>query len=130
MTSDELKETCRPLIVALPEYADFAAAAAGLAAGNASTRLAAWRAVYADSESGTPSPAYALRVAIREVVNGQADSTVSPLVRESAYQDLAGFFCCLTGGEPPPSAAAVEAEEIKLLTRLQLEESNSHGPRV
>lgn len=77
--------TCRALIVSLPELTAFRALSA-----NAST-LRGWHVAYSDHQPGK-SPAMRLRVAIREIVRGQAATDMAAADVEDASQRLAAEY--------------------------------------
>lgn len=114
--TDSFLVTCRSYIDDLDELATYRAALANIASAARANRVAAWHAAYSPTLTGQ-SPAYNLRLAIRGVVNAQADiaGTLGPLERESAYSTLSGEY---VSTYPKPLDDNQEQAELEKLIRL------------
>lgn len=110
-------QTCRDLIDDLPELTAFRAAYANFASASHDDKGRYWFLTYGDAQSGL-SPAYRLRAAIRQTVEGQAgnDATITPADRQSAYSSLTGQYV------PQEAKPMKTAEEKAALQTLLLNE--------
>lgn len=85
--TDSYLAACRLVIQSLPELTAFRSALAVTETATRADRVRSWHATYDDAQAGH-SPAYRLRRAVRDVVNAQADASITLLERESAYRTL------------------------------------------
>lgn len=107
--TDAFLNTCRTAIASLAELTAFRTAYATFSSSSRASRLGYWHAVYTPGGTDATSPAHTLRVAIRGVINAQADiaGTLSPLDREQAYRTLNAEY--VTVVERPPTDAEEQA---------------------
>lgn len=111
--------TCRAAIALLPELTTFRASLATATSGNRAARIAAWHATFTPGLGGS-SPALALRKAIRDTINAQADASgaLGLLDRECAVSTLSAEYAPHI--ERPASDAAEAAAYQQALVQALL----------
>jgi hypothetical protein len=86
-----LLNNCRTALAGRPELTAYQTARDAYGAGSDAARPALWYAAFGDNQANL-SPAYRLKVAIRETIAQQADATVTPAERETAYRQLVSEY--------------------------------------
>ncbi len=110
--------SCRTVIAALPELTAFRTAYALFDAAARANKGRYWCLAFDDAQAGM-SPAYRLKKAIRDTVNGHADAPTTQSDRESAYRTLAAQYV------PALERPRDNADELAELHRLIQEDAGT-----
>lgn len=113
--SESFLATCRATIDDQAELTTFRTAFGLYESASHANKSQYWHLAFNDAQAGL-SPAYALKAVIRGVAQTTADSTISPLERESAYRTLVAEYV------PDVKQPMTAPEEAAALTELLVQE--------